>query len=727
MADRLIESPGARSIVGATGQNPLFAWITGDAHEEKLFVWRESMVAPSEVIRGTALGRPSVCCSGEWSYVACAVDRGRGFELLLFRLARDGAIEGPCPISEVRPWPGEVALCPSAKDDVQACWEDHLHEGVHLRSARVGPELEVGEVLDITPRGGAHLSPRLVRDGERMCLAWLSGRSRSGPWHLRVVDLARPRVPLFCSEPTAIGIGGLAASAARPGRLWLAWHTDRRPGRAPDLTRWIEVICIEQGKVHVPEGSPPRAEWGKLGEDQGLEFPMLVAHGDGGATLLARSSHRWWKFDLRREGWSAPEALDKEGWGCRSRSTAFVPLADGGLCWARREKDGVAINEIARAPLRAVPRLRILDDRAITSAEDAESATPRYLRPRHRRMGKYILCFGDIHQHTAHSDGLGTAREAYERARDRYRDDFCSVTDHEDFLGKQIGPGEWRDLGAVCDLFDEPGRFVTIPGYEWTGRRHPGPGHRCVYLPESEMPLLGREHPEAATSAGLIRAVERLGGLVFPHHVGWTGADADVHDPRVQTCWEIVSVHGAYEARGVGPIGQRDVPLEGHFIRDQLEQGLRFGFVGGTDGHGLLWHHGIAHRRDSHRTGLTAVLIEELTREAIFDALRNRRCYATSGVKMVLDLRVDGRPMGSEIEASDDIEVQVLVDAPSPLARADLVLSMGRTEPIPVTGSRARARVLLRWRRDEIDYFYLRAEQLDGDIGWTSPVWCSRP
>ena len=54
-----------------------------------------------------------------------------------------------------------------------------------------------------------------------------------------------------------------------------------------------------------------------------------------------------------------------------------------------------------------------------------------------------------------------------------------------------------------------------------------------------------------------------------------------------------------------------------------------------------------ARKRDPYRTGLTAVQAEELTRDAVFNALRERRCYGTSGVKILLDLEVDGFPMGS--------------------------------------------------------------------------------
>src|SRR5690606_12870758 len=104
-----------------------------------------------------------------------------------------------------------------------------------------------------------------------------------------------------------------------------------------------------------------------------------------------------------------------------------------------------------------------------------------------QRSGRHTY-FGDIHQHSAHSDGIGTADEPYLRARHVYGDDFCALTDHESFLGKRIGPSEWAHLAAVAERHHETGHFVTLFAYEWTGRMHPGPGHKVVYLPSADGP-----------------------------------------------------------------------------------------------------------------------------------------------------------------------------------------------------------------------------------------------
>jgi len=479
------------------------------------------------------------------------------------------------------------------------------------------------------------------------------------------------------------------------------------------------VRSVVGHRIVAHRGRPLWRRWGALGEDQGLEYPVLAPQSGGRLSLIARSSHRHWRLDLCARGWSDPSPIDEPGWECRSRRPGvIVSERDGALLVARRKRHQVVVDRLDLSEKRGVAR-----PRPIRPLRAARARAPRQPATATRRRG-LLLAFGDIHQHTAHSDGTGSLREAYERARDEYRDAIVSVTDHESFLGKRIGPGEWRRIMAECDLHDEPGRFVTLPGYEWTGSRHPGPGHKCVYWPRSDLPLLGREHALARTSADLIRAVGEMGGLVFPHHVGWTGADADAHDERVQTCWEIVSSHGVYEAMGVGPIGQRDTPLEGHFLRDQLDAGLAFGFVGGSDGHGLLWHHGIAHRRDSHRTGITAVWLQELTRRGLFDALRARRCYATTGARIVVDLHVDGAAMGAALPRSSSLQVDAFAEGTAQLRKAEIIRAHGVVTPLPVNGSSLRSKLNVPAASPgSVDYLYLRVEQVDDEVAWSSPLW----
>jgi hypothetical protein len=734
MSRHFLDTRNPRAITLVPVAPPIAVWVTdpqGDAPDargagqESLVLWSPGWPEPRALVAGAdAIGAPAAASCPDGAVIACPVCRdGGGARLEIFSVDGGGLTE-QIPLDDASSsTPGRVSLC-SLGQEVLACWAAWSGGAVSLDAAVIAPGRGAscargrGLLRDVP---GLARSPRLAWDGERPWLAWLRSPRRGAPWEISLRSLDRSAPDLAVARTRRGSLGGLDLAAAGPGVLWIAWHSDRRPGRGRDRSRWIEVRAVTGRRLLSPRGVPLRRRWGDLGEDQGLEFPVLIPMHEGGLVLLARSAHRHWRFDLDGRGWSAPAALDEPGWGCRARRPGAIRVPGSSQVFAAwRRRQGVVLESLDPVRVRRAPRLAPVGV-ALGPLRASPRSWPRRASP---GPGGWRLCFGDIHQHTAHSDGTGSAREAYERARDEYRDDLAAVTDHESFLGKRIGAGEWRELLAECDLHDEPGRFVTLPGYEWTGARHPGPGHRCVYWPCSDRPLLGREHVEARTSSDLVAAVGRRGGLVFPHHVGWTGADAAAHDPAVQTCWEIVSCHGAYEAIDVGPIGQRDVPLAGQFLRDQLEAGLRFGFVGGSDGHGLLWHHGVSRKRDSHRTGLTAVLVKELSRPAVFEALRLRRCYATSGVPIALSLSVDGAPMGAEVRPGATVHVEAFADGLSPLRRAELVGSGGTSTPLHFTGSTLRAVTdVPALRTGTTGYLYLRVEQCDAEVAWSSPVW----
>jgi hypothetical protein len=88
-----------------------------------------------------------------------------------------------------------------------------------------------------------------------------------------------------------------------------------------------------------------------------------------------------------------------------------------------------------------------------------------------------------------------------------------------------------------------------------------------------------------------------------------------------------------------------------------------------------------------------------LTRDVVFDALRERRCYGTTGPRIDLSFQIDRRPMGSVLEVDGDAIASASVRTAAPVE--SLALLRGR-EPVALvrspalTTSRSR-RVRVRW------------------------------
>src|SRR6185436_6677726 len=98
------------------------------------------------------------------------------------------------------------------------------------------------------------------------------------------------------------------------------------------------------------------------------------------------------------------------------------------------------------------------------------------------------------------------------------------------------------------------------------------------------------------------------------------------------------------------------------------------GFVANSDGH--KGRPGASHPGASTfgaYGGLTCVLAESLTREAVFEAIRERRCYGVTAAQRIhVELSVNGLPMGGEARARGPVTIRGRVVGTGDLERVDV-------------------------------------------------------
>lgn len=240
--------------------------------------------------------------------------------------------------------------------------------------------------------------------------------------------------------------------------------------------------------------------------------------------------------------------------------------------------------------------------------------------------------WGDTHGQSNETLGTNTARQYFEFGRDKA---FLDVMGHQgnDF---QITGAFWRELNELSREFDEPGRFVCIPGYEWSANtavggdrnvhyRHEGEAiHRSSHAQIADATDIVDEKSDAHTAQELF---EKLKGkdCVVMAHVGGRYADVKfAHDP-METAVEVHSAWGTFE----------------WIVRDAFEKNYRVGIVANSDGH--KGRPGACYPGASFfgsYGGLTCFLAERLDRDAIFESMRRRRHYATTGNRALLDVAV---------------------------------------------------------------------------------------
>jgi hypothetical protein len=126
--------------------------------------------------------------------------------------------------------------------------------------------------------------------------------------------------------------------------------------------------------------------------------------------------------------------------------------------------------------------------------------------------------------------------------------------------------------------------------------------------------------------------------------------------------------------------------------------------------------------------GLTAVFAPCLDRASLFAALRSRRCYATSGQRIILRFRVDNAFMGETLRLEDSVApraVNFSVEGTDALASVSVVKN-NETVHHEAPGDASLSSVYTdRTPAGDGDFYYLRVVQADGEMAWSSPVWVS--
>ncbi len=329
------------------------------------------------------------------------------------------------------------------------------------------------------------------------------------------------------------------------------------------------------------------------------------------------------------------------------------------------------------------------------------------------------ILWADLHGHSRLSDGTGTPHDYFKYARDVAGLDIAALTDH-DHWGMQFldrNPPMWNEIVEAARAFDRPGTFVALPGYEWTSWTY---GHRHVVFFSGGGEVLSSLDDATDTPAELWRALRGRRVLTIAHHsaggpiaIDWSVAP----DPHLEPATEVVSVHGSSEAA--------DAPdriysaVEGNFVRDALARGYRLGFLGSGDTHD--GHPGLGHLA-ALTGGVTAVVSETLTREAVLAAIHYRRTYATSGPRILLRAALDSAPMGATTGGGDRV-LFVRAVGTAPLERFDVVRTGSVVARLDCRGSLDCTATHSLAGLAGGEYVYVRVLQRDGAAAWSSPIF----
>jgi hypothetical protein len=482
----------------------------------------------------------------------------------------------------------------------------------------------------------------------------------------------------------------LSDIAAGPNNaLWLAWTTDNRTRANPHKPIHDEVYA---GLVRA-EGAA---------RESSLKCAGVQVFRSSGIPDLANDGGRG---DLA-------EAFEGEGEPGEGIGTAPAPAAPGQ----------------AAQPL---PAGRKLGEHA-HEAEDVAK-----IRSYRARAGGETLQIvrGDLHRHTELSwdsggGGDGSVPDFFRYMIDAAAMDFGALTDHN--AGGDFEYWWWLTQ-KLTDLYHVPGAYVPLFGYERSAA-YPF-GHRNILHAQRGVPVvsfftvptLTGDRPGIGTGALLeddtkllYGEIGKSGGIAIPH-TSATNMGTDWRDNNRQLEPVVEIFQGArtnYEYAGAPKSAdpQRDAQhiqqagyQPGGFVWNAWKRGYRLGVITSSD-------HGSTHM------SYAMVYASRPTREGILEGIRKRHTYGATD-NIILEFRMGDAFMGDEIIAGRLASLQVKVRGTNELSRVEIVRNNQFIYTAAPTGSAADLTFRDADPQKGTSYYYVRVQQADGQMAWSSPIW----
>jgi len=366
--------------------------------------------------------------------------------------------------------------------------------------------------------------------------------------------------------------------------------------------------------------------------------------------------------------------------------------------------------------------------------------------------------WGDTHIHTREfSDGMGTGADAFHYAKNVVLHDFAALGDHLNQRSNTFMEGRkgisypynktiWESLIDLCVEWTDK-KFTAIPAYEWSGRNfyatnatktkspYEAIADKVLLFPlefAKDAPLVNYLSKEGCFQHQLYDALKGVYCAIISHTsisfmmgTSWTEVDNEI-----EKVVEIYSSHGSSESMKGNYRPLVNNKKKGS-ITWALNNGFKLGFIGGGDDH--YSHPGCPIRQYKmknlvpilrYRPGIAAVFSDQLDSKNLIKNINQRNCYATTGERMWLKIKIDSALMGQDIDISNPPIIIITVCGTKKLESVELIKN-GTVLAIRVpTYDRIKfAYEDKDLKRGDKAYYYIRATQFDGERGWSSPIW----
>ena len=237
---------------------------------------------------------------------------------------------------------------------------------------------------------------------------------------------------------------------------------------------------------------------------------------------------------------------------------------------------------------------------------------------------KYIYNYywGDIHGQSGETIGTNLIKDYFNFAKNIA---CLDVTCHQgnDF---QIEDSFWYKINYYANKYNEDNKFVCFAGYEWSGNTGLGGDRNIIYkinnqsIYRSSLVLINKSTVSTTTSnvAMLHQSLlPNLKNVVSIPHIGGRYSDIiNYFNPKLEKSIEIHSAWGTFE----------------WLLREAFNKNYKVGILANSDDH--KGRPGSSYPGASmfgSYGGLTCFISKKLSRKNIFECLKKRKHYATTG------------------------------------------------------------------------------------------------
>ncbi len=355
------------------------------------------------------------------------------------------------------------------------------------------------------------------------------------------------------------------------------------------------------------------------------------------------------------------------------------------------------------------------------------------------------LFWGLLHGESERFDSTENIENCLRHFRDDKAFNFYGVSPYES--QEETSNEIWKTIIQNISDFDEDDRFTTFLGFQWEGDNKIE-GLRLMLFSKENKPILRKKELKNSTLKKIYKSLSPKEMISIPCFTMAKGTEYNFenYDPEFERVVEIYNAWGSSEmTKKEGnflPISSTNGVQESAegSIQKALMNNCRFGFVaGGLDDRGS-YSDLFDSDQMQYTPGITAIISPTYSRDALFEAIYQRSCYATTGERILVGLYLAGISMGKEISTADKPGLAInrhlsgYIAGTTKLKKVEIVrngkviktfepqnysLEFTYDDMVPLE----KVVIPSNDKRPPFIYYYVRVIQEDGHMAWSSPIW----